>query len=52
MYTTVEDPSVLRRIQIYEGEREFTKDNHKIADFELTNLPKQALASKIEVFPN
>ena len=50
MYTTVEDRQSSVEIQIYEGEREFTKDNHKIADFELTNLPKQARGvPKIEV---
>jgi len=50
MYSTVEDRQTSVLIQIFEGERAFTKENHKIADFELTNLPKQARGvPKIEV---
>lgn len=50
MYSTVEDKQCSVLIQIFEGERQFTKDNHKIADFELTDLPKQARGvPKIEV---
>lgn len=50
IYSTVEDKQTSVLIQIFEGEREFTKDNHKIADFELTGIPKQARGvPKIEV---
>ncbi len=50
VYTTVEDGQTSVMIEIYEGERQFAKDNHKIGDFELTGIPKQARgAAKIEV---
>jgi len=50
IYSTVEDRQSSVLIQIYEGERQFTKDNHKIADFELVGIPKQARGvPKIEV---
>lgn len=50
VYTTVEDGQTAVMIEIYEGERQFAKDNHKIGDFELKGIPKQARgAAKIEV---
>jgi len=50
VYSTVEDGQTAVIIDIYEGEREFVKDNHKIGDFELNDLPRQARgAVKIEV---
>ena len=50
VYTTVEDGQTSVMIEIYEGERQFAKDNHKIGDFELSGIPKQAKgACKIEV---
>jgi L1 cell adhesion molecule like protein len=50
VYTTVEDAQTSVMIEIYEGERQFAKDNFKIGDFELTGIPKQAKgAAKIEV---
>ena len=50
VYTTVEDNQTSVMIEIYEGERQFAKDNHKIGDFELSNIPKQSKgAAKIEV---
>jgi L1 cell adhesion molecule like protein len=53
VYTTVEDGQTSVKIEIYEGERQFAKDNHKIGDFELTGIPKQAKgAAKIEVIFN
>lgn len=41
-YSTVEDGQQEVLIQIFEGERQFTRDNHKIGDFNLTGIPKQA----------
>ena len=41
VYSTVEDQQTSVMIQIYEGERKFTNDNHKIGDFELTDIPRQ-----------
>lgn len=50
VYTTVEDNQTAVMIEIFEGERQFAKDNHKIGDFELTGIPKQSKgAAKIEV---
>jgi molecular chaperone DnaK (HSP70) len=50
VYTTVEDGQTSVMIEIYEGERQFVDDNHKIGDFELTDIPRQARgAAKIEV---
>ena len=50
VYTTVEDGQSSVMIEIYEGERQFAKDNHKIGDCELKGIPKQARgAAKIEV---
>lgn len=50
VYTTVEDGQTSVLIDIYEGERQFVKDNHKIGSFELTDIPRQPRgAAKIEV---
>jgi molecular chaperone DnaK (HSP70) len=50
VYTTVEDGQTSVQIDIYEGERQFVKDNHKIGNFELTDIPRQPRgAAKIEV---
>jgi molecular chaperone DnaK (HSP70) len=40
MYSTSEDKQTSIHIKVFEGERDFCKDNHKIADFELTDIPK------------
>lgn len=50
MYTNVEDNQRNVLIQIYEGERQFTKDNHLLGKFELTQLPRAIRGTlKIEV---
>lgn len=50
MYSTSADKQTYVDIKIFEGEREFTCNNHKIADFKLTNISKQARGvPKIEV---
>jgi len=41
VYSTVEDQQTEVMIKIFEGERKFTKDNHKIGDFELSDIPRQ-----------
>ena len=41
IYSTVEDQQTAVMIKIFEGERPFTKDNHKIGDFELCDIPRQ-----------
>jgi len=46
----VENGQTSVKINIFEGERKFTKDNHKIGDFELVDIPKAAKGvPKIEV---
>lgn len=40
-YSTVEDGQTEVMIKIFEGERKFTNDNHKIGDFELSDIPRQ-----------
>lgn len=42
VYSTVENQQTCVKIAIFEGERKFTADNHKIGDFELTDIPPQA----------
>lgn len=50
VYTTVDNHQASVMIQIFEGERKFTKDNHKIGDFELTDIPDMARGvPKVEV---
>jgi len=50
IYSTIEDRQSTVMIKIFEGERKFTIDNHKIGDFELTDIPKVARGvPKIEV---
>ena len=50
IYSTVEDQQSSVMIKIFEGERKFTVDNHKIGDFELTDIPRMARGvPKIEV---
>jgi heat shock 70kDa protein 1/2/6/8 len=50
IYSTVEDQQSSVMIKIFEGERKFTADNHKIGDFELTDIPRMARGvPKIEV---
>lgn len=41
VYSTVEDHQTEVMIKIFEGERKFTNDNHKIGDFELSDIPRQ-----------
>ena len=41
VYSTVEDQQTSVMIKVFEGERKFTSDNHKIGDFELTDIPRQ-----------
>ena len=41
VYSTVDDQQTSVMIKIFEGERPFTKDNHKIGDFELCDIPRQ-----------
>ena len=41
MYTTYEDYEESVLIKIYEGERQMTKDNFFIGEFELKNIPKE-----------
>jgi heat shock protein 1/8 len=42
IYSTIEDRQRSVTIKIFEGERKFTIDNHKIGDFELTDIPAAA----------
>ena len=50
VYSTVENQQTAVMISIFEGERKFTSDNHKIGDFELTDIPAQPRGvPKIEV---
>lgn len=50
MYSTSSDRQSFVDIKIFEGERDFTINNHKIADFRLSGIPKQARGvPKIEV---
>lgn len=50
VYSTVDDRQTSVMINIFEGERKFTKDNHKIGDFELTDIPPMPRGvPKIEV---
>ena len=39
-FSTIEDNQETVSIEIYEGEREFTKDNHLLGRFELTGIQK------------
>jgi len=39
IFTTAVDNQSFVTIKVYQGEREFTKDNRLLADFELTGLP-------------
>jgi len=50
MYSTSEDKQTTVEIKVFEGEREFVKDNHKIGTFELIDIPKQPRGvPKIEI---
>ncbi len=41
-YSTAEDKQSSVSIKIFEGEREFTKNNHHIGNFELCGIPRMA----------
>jgi heat shock protein 1/8 len=50
LYSTIEDNQSAVLVQILEGERKFTKDNHVLATFELSGIPKAIRGvPKIEV---
>jgi len=50
MYTTDHDNQVDLEIEVYEGERGMTKDNHKLGTFWLKGIPKAAQGvAQIEV---
>ena len=50
-YVTTADNQTSCRIQVYEGERKLTKDNMKLGEFRLENLPmKKAGEAKITVY--
>jgi heat shock protein 1/8 len=50
MFSTIEDDQHTVLVQIFEGERKFTTDNHKLGTFELVGIPKAIKgAPKIEV---
>lgn len=42
MFTTTSDEQTMIKIQIYEGERAMTKDNHPLGDFDLEDIPPAA----------
>lgn len=49
-YTTQKDGQGSMRISVYQGERDLVKDNRKLAEFNLTNIPGMpAGLSKVEV---
>jgi molecular chaperone HscA len=49
-YTTQKDGQASMRISVYQGERDLVKDNRKLAEFNLTNIPGMpAGMPKVEV---
>ena len=50
-YTTTSDNQTTLSFPVYEGERKMTADNHKLGEFELSNIsPEKARKAIIKVY--